>query len=65
MGLVPRFMVHKELKQSLLVSTLDDWGTESLAIYTTFHHRQYVSAKVRSFVDYSADWYGRHPDFTS
>lgn len=63
LGLMPRFLVRDYLESKQLAIVFEDWDTNALAIYATYHHRQYVQAKVRSFVDFLAEALDHHPDF--
>lgn len=62
-GLMPQFLVSEDLQAGRLTTLLKSWNTSPLNIFATYHHRQYVPAKVRSFIDFLTDWYERRPDF--
>jgi DNA-binding transcriptional LysR family regulator len=55
--MVPEFCVYKELADGSLVSILNDYIPEGNAFYAVYAQRRHVSAKVRVFVDFMADWF--------
>lgn len=59
--LQPTFIVGDALREGRLVPVLPAWNVEPLSLYAMYAHRQYLSAKVRSFVDHLADCYGSPP----
>lgn len=52
--LQPAFIVGDELRRGTLRRLLDAWRTPDLGVYAVFAHRQFVSAKVRTFVEFLA-----------
>lgn len=62
-GLMPQFLINDDLRSGRLISLLEAWNTNPLNIFATYHHRQYVPAKVRSFIDFLAEYYEKHSDF--
>jgi DNA-binding transcriptional LysR family regulator len=62
-GLVlqPTFIVGKDIHDNRLQPVLDDYEVEQLAVYAVYPHRQYLSGKVRTFVDFLADYFGSPP----
>ena len=50
-GLVPDFMVAKDVKQGRLVRLLPDVTPVEFAMNAIYPHRHLVSAKIRSFID--------------
>lgn len=63
-GLMPQFLINDELSAGRLIPLFEDWATNPLSIFATYHHRQYVPAKVRSFIDFLAGWYENNPGYT-
>lgn len=55
--MLPEFSVHRELADGRLVSILKDYMVEGNAFYAVYAQRRHVSAKVRVFVDFMADWF--------
>lgn len=52
---VPLFTCEKEIKQGKLQIILDDYDVMPFEIFAVYPHRQYLTAKVRAFVDYVVD----------
>ncbi|MGA8262359.1 MAG: LysR family transcriptional regulator [Arenicellales bacterium] len=57
----PRFIVDEEIRAGRLETVLDDYHGETLYIHAVYAHRQYLSAKVRTFVDFLAGYLGTPP----
>ena len=55
--MVPEFCVRKEIADGSLVSILEEFIPEGNAFYAVYAHRRHVSAKVRVFVDFMAEWF--------
>lgn len=55
--LQPAFIVDHDLRRDALRPLLDAWHTPALGVYAVFAHRQFLSAKVRTFVDFLAARY--------
>ncbi|MDO9415606.1 LysR family transcriptional regulator [Pararhizobium sp.] len=54
--------IGPELKTGALIQVLPDWeGPRSLAVSAVYPSRQFLPAKVRSFIDYLAGIYGQTP----
>lgn len=51
----PSFLVGDDLRQGRLVEVLADYRPMDIGIYAVYPHRKYLSAKVRTFVDYLAE----------
>ena len=49
---VPLFTCEKEIEQGKLQIILDDYDVVPFEIFAVYPHRQYLTAKVRAFVDY-------------
>ena len=42
---------------------MPDYSPPQIAIHAVFPSRRYLSAKVRSFVDFMASYFGDNPDW--
>lgn len=51
-ALLPRFMVLKDLYEGRLTSFLDGYVAFNAGLFAVYPQRRYVSANVRSFIDY-------------
>ncbi len=62
-GLVlqPTFIVGDDIRAGRLQTVLDKYRAATLYVHAVYAHRQYLSAKVRTFVDYLADYFGSPP----
>ena len=60
-GFIPEFAVARDLKAGRLVSLFDDQNPHKLGVYLVYPHRLHLSAKVRAFIDFTADWYTPQP----
>lgn len=56
-AMVPEFSIVNELKKGSLELLLEDYLIEGSAFYAVYAHRRHVSAKVRVFVDFMANWF--------
>ncbi len=54
-GRVPLFCCEKEIARGELEIILDDYEQPEIGVYAVFPHRQYLTAKVRAFVDFLVD----------
>lgn len=63
MGIVlqPTFIVGDDIRAGRLRRILGDYELPSLNVYAVYAHRQYLSGKVRTFVDFLADYFGSPP----
>lgn len=59
--LQPTLIVGEDIRAGRLEAVLGEYHTESLNIHAVYAHRQYLSAKVRSFVDFLAGYFGSPP----
>ena len=59
--LLPTFIVGEDISAGRLQLVLDDYPVEELNIFAVYPHRQYLSAKVRTFVDFLGDYFGSPP----
>lgn len=57
----PTFMVDHDVREGRLQIVLQDYAIEELAVYAVYAHRQYLSAKVRTFVDFLSGYFGSPP----
>lgn len=62
-GLVlqPTFIVADDLRAGRLQQVLGDYALRELGLYAVYAHRQYLSAKVRTFIDFLVDYFGSPP----
>lgn len=56
-GLCPEFVVARDIRAGRLVELLADHGDLALTVHIVYPHRLYLSAKVRAFIDFAAEWY--------
>ena len=59
--LLPTFIVGEDISAGRLQLVLDDYPVEELNVFAVYPHRQYLSAKVRTFVDFLGDYFGSPP----
>jgi len=61
MGLcfLPAFTVHEDIVTGRLVPVLEDFESPPLGIYAVYPPSRHLSAKVRAFVDFLADHFGK------
>jgi DNA-binding transcriptional LysR family regulator len=59
--LQPTFIVGDALRAGKLVPLLEDYDLPDLGVYVVYAHRQYLSAKVRTFVDFLTGHFGDPP----
>lgn len=55
----PKYILYDDLVAGRLVSVLDDWDLPRLAINIAFQSRRHMSAKVRTFIDFLVDHFGK------
>lgn len=60
---LPTFIVGPEIRAGRLQQIMLPYSLNEIAIYAVFPSRRYLSAKVRSFVDFLAGCYGEHPSW--
>ncbi len=58
---LPTFIVGNELRSGRLVRILPEYEIPGLAVYAVYAHRQFLSAKVRTFVDHLSGFFGDPP----
>ena len=63
MGIIlqPTFIVGKALRDGRLKIVLGNYALPDLGVYAVYAHRHYLSAKVRTFVDFLAGHFGEPP----
>lgn len=61
--LLPTFIVGADLKSGRLQQVLDNYCPPPISIHAVFPSRRYLSAKVRSFIDFMAAYFGERPDW--
>jgi len=61
--LLPTFIVGPDLEAGRLRQVLANYCPPEISIYAVFPSRRYLSAKVRSFVDFMAAYFGDRPDW--
>lgn len=49
---LPLFSCEKEIQNGEVEIILDDYDKLEIGVYAVFPHRQYLTAKVRAFVDF-------------
>jgi len=59
--LQPSFIVGEDVRAGRLQVVLPEYRVADLAVYAVYAHRQYLSAKVRTFIDYLGDYFGSPP----
>lgn len=59
--LLPTFIVGSDLKAGRLVQVLHEYCPEDISIYAVFPTRRFLTAKVRTFVDFITQYFGEHP----
>jgi len=57
----PAFIVGNDIRNGDLAVVLEDYELPELGLYAVYAHRQYLSAKVRSFVDFLPGYFGSPP----
>ena len=58
---IPTFIVGGDLKVGKLVSVLDAYVPQSLALHAVYSHARHLSPKVRVFIDFLASRFGPRP----
>jgi LysR family transcriptional regulator, regulator for bpeEF and oprC len=57
---VPTFMAAPHLQSGALMTLLQDWSPKSIPMYVVYPPNRHLSAKVRSFVDWTVDLFARN-----
>jgi DNA-binding transcriptional LysR family regulator len=61
--LLPTFIIGPDLEAGRLRQVLADYCPPAISIHAVFPSRRYLSAKVRSFVDFMAVYFGNQPEW--
>ena len=61
-GSVPYKMVEEDVAAGRLEIVLPDFELGAASIYVVYPHRRHLSAKIRAFVDFMADWFQKNGD---
>lgn len=56
-GFCPEFAVARDIRAGRLVEVLPGASDHNLGVYIVYPHRLHLSAKVRSFIDFTSAWY--------
>ena len=59
--LQPTFIVGEALKKGELVSILDEYIPQSIALYAVYPHRKLISNKLRVFIDFLCNYFEDTP----
>ncbi|MDB5847481.1 MAG: LysR family transcriptional regulator [Rhodoferax sp.] len=59
---ISRFMAAPYLANGALVQVLPDWAIKPIPIYVVYPPNRHLSAKVRSFVDWTVELFNSQPD---
>lgn len=59
--LQPTFIAGEDIRAGRLQIVLNEYQLPELMAHAVYAHRQYLSAKVRTFVDFLADYFGSPP----
>jgi DNA-binding transcriptional LysR family regulator len=51
-GMIPRFIIEKELDEGVLTEVLPGFSTLEFGLFAIYPHRRYLSRKVRCFIDF-------------
>jgi len=61
--LLPSFIVGADLRAGRLRQVMADYSPPLIYIHAVFPSRRYLSARVRSFVDFMANYFGERPEW--
>ena len=61
--LLPTFIVGADIKSGSLQQILSDYYPPEISVYAVFPSHRYLSAKVRTFVDFLSEYFGDEPDW--
>jgi DNA-binding transcriptional LysR family regulator len=62
LALCPEFAVAGDIRAKRLVSLHEDWtALPGLVVHLVYPHRHHLTARVRAFIDFAADWYQPTP----
>jgi len=60
---LPTFIVGGDIKAGKLQQVLTEYCSPEISIYAVFPSRRYLSAKVRTFVDFLSEYFGDEPEW--
>jgi DNA-binding transcriptional LysR family regulator len=58
---LPTFIVGRDLQSGALVSVLDAFTPQTMALHAVYPHARHLSPKVRVFIDFLAERFGPRP----
>ncbi|EYC52198.1 LysR family transcriptional regulator [Hylemonella gracilis str. Niagara R] len=58
---IPAFTAEPLLQSGQLVRVLEDWTCPMIPLYVVYPPNRHLSAKVRAFVEWTAELFSRHP----
>ncbi|WP_075217780.1 LysR family transcriptional regulator [Mongoliimonas terrestris] len=58
-GSVPYIIVRDDLEAGTMEVVLEEYEAVTPGIYVVYPHRRHLSAKVRAFVDFMAEWFAK------
>ena len=58
---LPTYMVGLDIQAGRLQAVLEDFEPEKQPIYAIYNHRKYISAKIKTFIDFIYDLYQPEP----
>ena len=58
LSLIPWLYVHNDIEQGRLRTVLNDWSAIETSVYAVYPSRQYVTAKVRAFIEFLVEELG-------
>jgi len=58
---LPTYMVGLDIQAGRLQALLEDFEPEKQPIYAIYNHRKYISAKIKTFIDFIYDLYQPEP----
>lgn len=58
---LPSYMLGLDIKAGRLIPVLEDFEPDELPIHALYAHRKYLSAKVRTFIDYIQSYFQSPP----
>ncbi len=61
--LLPTFIVGAEINTGSLQQVLYDYCPPEISVYALYPSRRYQTTKVRTFIDFLADYFGEQPDW--
>ena len=58
---IPTFIVGRDLQAGALISVLEEYLPQTLALHAVYSHARHLSPKVRAFIDFLASRFGPRP----